>query len=85
MKHLQLFESSNKSPKVDVWLAFSDGHDGSYNVYLCESKSKALDSLGLESDPESTYDDGAIKKFSIPLKEENGKWVLPKTIRIDID
>ncbi len=66
----------NPTENINVWIAFTDDHDGSYSIKMFNSREEAVDELGC--DPESIYDDGAIKKASLSFDKINNKWELSK-------
>jgi len=64
--------------KLNVWLTYSDGQDGSYFVTIQNTKEEALEQLGSteeEIDTGNVYDYGYMQEVEIEI--ENGKLVKP--------
>lgn len=81
MKHLQKFEGKKEKfvekkekIKIDAWVTFQDGQDGSYSVRIFGSRKEAVESLGKE--PEVLYEDGGIDKVELEIVNKDGKWIL---------
>lgn len=71
--------------KIKLWLATSDGQDGSFNVDLYNTKEEALESLDRteqEVKKGSFYEDGIIEQIELDIDEE-GRLNEPFSINIE--
>lgn len=70
--------------KLNVWLTYSDGMDGSYFVTIQNTKKEALEQLGSTEEQLATgnvYEYGYLEKVEIEI--ENGKLVKPITFSVE--
>ncbi len=70
--------------KLNVWLTYSDGQDGSYFVTIQNTKEEALEQLGSteeEIDTGNVYDYGYMQEVEIEI--ENGKLVKPISFSVE--
>jgi len=70
--------------KLNVWLTYSDGMDGSYFVTIQNTKEEALEQLGSteeEIETGNVYDYGYMQEVEIEI--ENGKLVKPISFSVE--
>jgi len=70
--------------KLNAWLTYSDGMDGSYFVTIQNTKEEALEQLGSTEEQlatGNTYDYGYMEEVEIEI--ENGKLIRPIEFSIE--
>lgn len=70
--------------KLNVWLTYSDGQDGSYLVTIQNTKEEALEQVGSTEEQlatGNTYDYGYMEEFEIEI--EDGKLVKPVQFSVE--
>ena len=71
--------------KINLCLSASDCGDGSFSVFLHNTKEEALENLNRTEEQLENgcfYDDGMIQNISLDI-DENGKLLVPFGINID--